>query len=45
NAVAEITRLFETHWGYALVNAHKTLHYLNFSGEQEGQSVNTDFLF
>ncbi len=28
NAVSEIKQLFETHWGYKLVNAHKTLHYL-----------------
>lgn len=28
NAVYEIKRLFETRWGFSLVNAHKILHYL-----------------
>ncbi|MBM3436614.1 MAG: DUF5063 domain-containing protein [Bacteroidetes bacterium] len=28
NAVYEIKNLFENRWGYDLVNAHKTLHYL-----------------
>lgn len=45
NAVSELKHLFETHWGYRMVIAHKTLHYLNFSGGQEVPSVNSDFLF
>ena len=45
NVASELKHLFETHWGHRMVIAHKTLHYLNFSGEQEGQSVNSDFLF
>jgi hypothetical protein len=29
NSVFEIKKLFEIRWGFALVNAHRTLHYLS----------------
>ncbi|MCD4695235.1 MAG: DUF5063 domain-containing protein [Bacteroidales bacterium] len=29
NAVYEVKSLFQSHWGFRLVNAHKTLHYLS----------------
>ncbi len=46
NAVFELKQLFDTNWGYRIVNSQKALHYLNLSGKQEGgQSVNADLLF
>lgn len=46
NAVFELKKLFDTNWGYRIVNAQKTLHYLNLTGrEQGGESVNADLLF
>lgn len=33
NAVFELKQLFETHWGFRLVNAHKALHYLIYKTE------------
>ena len=45
NAVSGIKRLFETHWGYKLVNAHKTLHYLVMRGiNKENQNSFPEFL-
>jgi hypothetical protein len=32
NAVHDVKHLFETRWGFELVNAHKILHYLTMPG-------------
>lgn len=36
NAVKECKHLFEIHYGYRLVNAQASLHYLLFAGEDDG---------
>ena len=33
NAVSSVRESFESHWGYSLVNVHKTLHYLIMRGQ------------
>ncbi|MCF8404810.1 MAG: DUF5063 domain-containing protein [Bacteroidales bacterium] len=34
NAISEVNRLFKSRWGFRLVNAHKTLHYLSETKEE-----------
>jgi len=43
NAVNECRRLFETHWGFRLVNAHRHLHYLMFSEPAEDRDIPVDY--
>lgn len=42
NAVHDIKRLFENRWGYELVNAHKSLHYLSFPVTRLGRDYNPE---
>ena len=42
NAVFECKKLFETHWGYRLVNAHKTIHHFLF---KKNNSDDYSYLF
>lgn len=45
NAVNDIKQSFLSHWGYRLVNAHKTLHHLSLKTSKEPPSFDIPEMF
>lgn len=45
NAVHEIKQSFLSHWGYRIVNAHKTLHHISLKDSKEPPSFDIPELF
>jgi hypothetical protein len=43
NAANECHRLFETHWGFRLISAHRQIHYMLFSEPEENQEIPLTF--